>query len=178
MMMQLTLHGWRMKLRVLLGKKLLHIMGKKNIVLEAYAEHGIIKCTARKYNIQANQIRKWRNNANALVELPAYPNACMVDEQSVIKAAKDNVTVHKGRASSIPNQEVNYIMDFYHPLWEHGMPVSAQVLAIELQRVSPQLNHVAIAAIRHRVLRIMKKKTLLTAVLLIRPKTSTMSSIS
>jgi hypothetical protein len=53
-----------------------------------------------------------------------------------------------------------------------------QVLAIELQRVSPQLNHVALAAIRHRVLRIMKKKTSLTAVLLIRPKTSTMSSIS
>ena len=30
-------------------------MGKKNIVLEAYAEHGVIKRTARKYNIQANQ---------------------------------------------------------------------------------------------------------------------------
>ena len=119
-------------------------MGKKNIVLEAYAEHGIIKCTARKYNIQANQIQKWRNNANALVELPAYPNPCTVDEQSVIKAAKDNDTVHKGCASSIPNQEVNYILDFYHQLRECGIPVSAQVLAIELQRVSPQLNHVAV----------------------------------
>ena len=133
-------------------------MGKKNIVLEAYAEHGVIKCTARKYYIQANQIRKWRNNANALVELPAYPNPRTVDERSVIKAAKDNVTVHKGRASSISNQDVNYILDLYHQLWERGIPVSAQVLAIELQRVSPQLNHVAVEVLRRRVLRIMKKK--------------------
>ena len=77
MMMQLTLHGWRMKLRVLLGrKKITTHYGKKKIVLEAYAEHGVIKHTARKYIIQANQIRKWRNNANALVELPEYPNPC------------------------------------------------------------------------------------------------------
>jgi len=133
---------------------------KKNIVLEAYAEHGVIKRTARKYNIQANQIRKWRNNANALVELPAYPNPRTVDERSVIKAAKDNVTVHKGRASSIPNQDVNYILDFYHQLRERGIPVSALVLAIELQRVSPQLNHVAVEVLRRRVLRIMKKNNI------------------
>jgi hypothetical protein len=61
-----------------------------------------------------------------------YPTPRTVDERSVIKAAKDNVTVHKGRASSIPNHEVDYILDFYHQLWEHGIPVSSQVLAIEL----------------------------------------------
>jgi hypothetical protein len=65
---------------VVRGKKYYTLWEKIYIVLEAYAEHGVIKCTARKYNIQANQIRKWRNNANALVELPAYPNPHMVDE--------------------------------------------------------------------------------------------------
>jgi hypothetical protein len=92
------------------------------------------------------------------VELPSYPNPRTVDERSVIKAAKDKFTVHKRRALSIPNQDVNYILDFYHQLWERGIPVSAQVLAIELQRISPQLNHVAVEVIRHRVLCIMKKK--------------------
>jgi hypothetical protein len=102
----------------------------------------------------------------------------MVDERSVIKAAKDNVTVHKGRASSIPNQEVNYILDFYHQLQERGIPVSAQVLVIELQRVSPQLNHVAIQAIRRHVLCIMKKKNITHRCVTHKAKTSTMSSIS
>jgi hypothetical protein len=95
------------------------------------------------------------------VELPSYPNPRTVDERSVIKAAKDKFTVHKRRALSIPNQDVNYILDFYHQLRERGIPVSAQVLAIELQRISPQLNHVAVEVIRRHVLCIMKKNNII-----------------
>ena len=52
---------------------------KKSIVEEAYAAPRALKRTARKYRIQTNQIRKWRNNANALM-LPAYPTPQTIEE--------------------------------------------------------------------------------------------------
>jgi L-2-hydroxyglutarate oxidase LhgO len=63
--------------------------------------------------------------------------------------------LHPAMAS---DEEVNYIMEFYKQLWKHGLPMSSQLLAIELQRVSPQLNHVDIAVLCHHVLCIMKNK--------------------
>jgi hypothetical protein len=58
----------------------------------------------------------------------------------------------------VSDREVNYIMEFYKQLWEHGLRVSSKLLAIELQRVSPQLNHVDKAVLCHHVLCIMKNK--------------------
>ncbi len=88
-----------------------------------------------------------------------------------------HLTNHKGYASSKPHDMVHHMLQFYEQLHERGIPVSSQLLAIELQRLSPKLNHVDVATLRLQVLCIMKKTTLLTAVLLIRPKMSTMSSI-
>jgi hypothetical protein len=53
------------------------------------------------------------NNANALMEIPAYPTPCTVEESSVIKVSKLNVTNHKGRASSIPHDQVHHMLLFY-----------------------------------------------------------------
>jgi transposase-like protein len=97
-------------------KKKLHIIGKKIIVLEPYAAPGGIKPTAKKYGIQPYQIRNWQNNANALMDLPAYPIPRTVEERSVIKASKANVTNHKGHASSIPHHIVHHMLQFYEQL--------------------------------------------------------------
>jgi len=141
-------------------KKFYTLWEKKSIVEEAYAAPRALKRTARKYRIQTNQIRKWRNNANALMELPAYPTPRTIEERSVIKAAKQNVTLHKGRPGTLSHDEAHYILDFYEQLRERGIPVDSQLLAIELQRFSPQLNQVSIVILRRRVLRVMKKNNI------------------
>jgi len=104
---------------------------KKSIVEEAYAAPCALKRTARKYRIQTNQICKWRNNANASMELPAYPTPRTIEEQSVIKAAKQNVILHKGHPGMLSHDEAHYILDFYEQVRERGIPVNSQLLAIE-----------------------------------------------
>jgi hypothetical protein len=141
-------------------KKYYTLWQKKLIVQEAYAAPGGIKPTARKYGIQPCQIRNWRNIANALMDVPAYPTPRTVDERSVIKASKVNVTNHKGRASTIPHDMIQYMLEYFEQLRELGIPVSSQLLAIELQRISPELYHVDLAVLRRRVLIIMKKNNI------------------
>ena len=78
----------------------------------------------------------------------------------MIKAAKQNVTLHKGHPGTLSHDEALYILDFYEQLHERGIPVDSQLLAIELQRFSPQLNQVSIVILRRRVLRVMKKNNI------------------
>jgi hypothetical protein len=80
-----------------------------------------------------------------------------VEERSAIKASKENVTNHKGHASSIPHDIVNNMLESFEQRHECGLPVSSQLLAIELQRMSLELYHVDVATLCRRVLRIMKK---------------------
>jgi hypothetical protein len=84
------------------------------------------------------------------MELPAYPMPHTVDEQSVIKAEKQNVTVHKGHPGMVSHNEAMYTLDFYEQLHERGIPVSSQLLAIEWQRFSPQLNQVVLQCVTHK----------------------------
>jgi hypothetical protein len=79
----------------------------------------------------------------------------------VIKAAKQNVTLHKGHPGTLSYDEALYILDFYEQLHERGIPVNSQLLAIELQRFSPQLNQVSIVILRRCVLRMMKNNNIL-----------------
>jgi hypothetical protein len=74
----------------------------------------------------------------------------------VIKAAKQNVTVHKGHPGMLSHDEALYILDFYEQLDECGIPVNSQLLGIALQRFSPQLNQVSVVILQHRVLCMMK----------------------
>jgi hypothetical protein len=94
------------------------------------------------------------------MELPAYPTPCTVEEQSVIKTAKQNVTVHKGHPGMISHDEAMYILDFYEQLHEHGIPVSSQLLAIVLQWFSPQLNQVSVVILQCHVLHMMKNNNI------------------
>jgi hypothetical protein len=66
------------------------------------------------------------------MELPAYPTPRTMEERSVIKAAKHNVTLHKGHPGTLSHDEALYILDFYEQLHERGIPVNSQLLAIEL----------------------------------------------
>jgi len=131
---------------------------KKDIVEEAYAAPLRVKATARKYGLQPKQIRRWRLNANALNELPHYPERRTVEERGVIKKSKENVTLHKGRESKISPEQQHHIIEYYEQLRDRGIPVSGQSLAIELIRIAPEFNDVDISVVRRRVLRVMKKK--------------------
>jgi hypothetical protein len=69
--------------------------------------------TARKYGDQGNQIRRLWNNAIVLGDLLAYPTPCIGEEQVVMKAPKNNLTLHKGPPFMISDESANYIIEFY-----------------------------------------------------------------
>jgi hypothetical protein len=60
----------------------------------------------------------------------------------------------------ISRDEAMYIRDFFEQLYEHGIPVSSQLLTIELQRFSFQLNQVSVVILWCCVLRMMKKNNI------------------
>jgi len=63
------------------------------------------------------------------------------------KIAKENLMQHKGRSSKISPEHQEDIIEYYEQLQDHGIPVSSQSLAIELLRVTPQMNNVAISVL-------------------------------
>jgi hypothetical protein len=56
--------------------------------------------------------------------------------------------LHKGKLSLISNEHQNHIIQYNEELWDRGIPVSSQILAIELLRVDPQLISVDVIAIK------------------------------
>jgi hypothetical protein len=100
------------------------------------------------------------NNTIALGNLLAYPTPCTVEERGIIRAAKINVTVHKGGNSMIPDDAANHIIQVYEQLCECGIAVCSRLLAIELQRFSPQLNQLSLAILRRHVLCLMKRNNI------------------
>jgi transposase-like protein len=86
---------------------------KKDIVEEAYAAPLRVKATARKYGLQPKQIRRWRLNANALNELPHYPERRTVEERGVIKKSNENAegpNIHTTTSSTPCSLRVGWIL--------------------------------------------------------------------
>ncbi len=84
---------------------------RKKIVDEANGAPNAVLLTARKYGVQGNQIRK-RQNTISLVDLLAYPTPWTGEEQGVIKAAKNNLIIHKGPPLMLSDDVSNHIIQF------------------------------------------------------------------
>jgi hypothetical protein len=93
-----------------------------------------------------------------------------------IKAANNNVNALKGRPTMVSDEEANDLLEFYVQIQECGIPVSFQLLAIELQRFSPRLDDVSVVVLCCHILCIMKTIMLLT-INITRHKIFTLSSL-
>jgi transposase-like protein len=57
---------------------------KKKIVNKAYSQRHHVQLTARKWQVQPVQIRRWRVQLQADAVLPAYPYPRTVEERTII----------------------------------------------------------------------------------------------
>ena len=98
--------------------------------------------------MQPKQIRRWRNDDNALTALPQNPNPRTVDERGTIKKAKENKMQHKGRSFKISPDYQEHIIDYYEQLRDRRIPVSSHSLEVELLCVTPEMNDVPVSVLR------------------------------
>ncbi len=71
---------------------------KGKIVAEAYSQPRHVRRTARKYQVQPVQIRRWRAQLQQDVALPAYPYPRTVEERTIHKEHKRVKTQQAGTA--------------------------------------------------------------------------------
>jgi transposase-like protein len=129
-------------------RKYYTLWDKKDIIQEAYVAPRRIRVAARKYGVQPKQIRRWRNDDNALTALPQNPNPRTVDERGTIKKAKENKMQHKGRSFKISPDYQEHIIDYYEQLRDRRIPVSSHSLEVELLCVTPEMNDVPVSVLR------------------------------
>ena len=131
---------------------------KKDIVNEAYGIAHNVRATLHKWYVQPNQIRKWRaNDAAEGAVLPEYPAERTVEERALIKTKKTVLTRHHGRAPSTAADLLDQMIPYLEELHQRGIPVSAQILAIEMLCLDPEMLALGLEVIRRRILRFLKK---------------------
>jgi transposase-like protein len=131
---------------------------KGKIVAEAYSQPRHVRRTARKYQVQAVQIRRWRAQLQQDVALPAYPCPRTVEERAIHKDNKRVKTQHEGRPSSTPEDVLDQLLPYIENLREAGNAVSTTTVTVELIRRYPELLRIGFVPLRHRVLHFLKKR--------------------
>jgi transposase-like protein len=129
---------------------------KHKIVQEAFSQPNLVRTTARKWRVQPNQIRKWRQNIRADQVLPAYPYPCAIEERTIVKDYKNLKMRSKGRPAITPPHLMEQLLPFLEQLQERGNAVSPATLMMELLCVAPELLAVGFVPLRCRVLRFVK----------------------
>jgi transposase-like protein len=131
---------------------------KGKIVAEAYSQPRHVRRTARKYQVQPVQIRRWRAQLQQDVALPAYPYPRTVEERTIHKDHKRVKTRHEGRPSSTPEDVMDQLLPYIENLREAGNAVSTSAVTVELIRRFPELLRVGFVPLRRRVLRFLKRR--------------------
>jgi hypothetical protein len=126
-------------------------------VNEAYGTACNVRATSRKWYLQPNQIRKWKAHEDAECVLPEYPAECVVEECALIKNKKSAVTRHHGHTPSTAAELLDQMMPYLEELCQRGIPLSAQILAIEMLCLDPEMLELGLEVIRQRILRFLRK---------------------
>ena len=129
---------------------------KHKIVQEAFSQPNLVRTTARKWRVQPNQIRKWRQNIWADRVLPAYPYPRTIEERTIVKDHKNLKTRSKGRPAITLPHLMDQLLPFLEQLRDSGNAVSPATLTMELLRVVPELLAVGFVSLRCHVLHLMK----------------------
>ncbi len=100
------------------SKRVLFYMLEKKckIVQEAFSQPNLVCTTARKWRVQPNQIRKWRQNIRADQVLPAYPYPRTIEERTIAKDHKNLKTRSKGRPAITPPHLMEQLLPFLEQL--------------------------------------------------------------
>ena len=93
-----------------------------------------------------------QEKADIVEEAPVYPAPRNAEERSVIKKQKENYTRHSGKPSTLSNDDKFFILAMFEEYREQGIPVSANILSIDLMRERQELQQLRVEVIRRRIL--------------------------
>ncbi len=82
---------------------------------------------------------------------------CTVEEHALITSKKTVVTCHHGCIPSTAADLLDQMIPYLEELHQRGIPVSAQILAIEMLCLDPEMLALGLEVIRRRILRFLKK---------------------
>ena len=114
-------------------KFFLTLQQKIDILHEAYREPGTIKSTARKYNIDPVQIRRWKKKLSSLNLDSGVPKLTMISSKGRAKK-----TFHNGK-TRMDAEYYDAIHSTFDAIRLSGRFVSVMMLTIELKRISGSL---------------------------------------
>ncbi len=135
------------------------LAAKRSILTEAYAEQRSVKRVARKYNVQPNQLRKWKrhfesNGAGAAVTDPTLPSLCP-------RRAKGYIVTRElggGRKNLFPEELIADLKLFFENSRDEDYSVSLRLMVAQAKLLSPTVTAgVSTRAIEYRIYRLLQK---------------------
>jgi transposase-like protein len=127
---------------------------KKEIIKEAYQNPKNVKATARKYQIKAVLIRRWKAKIAAEEAAMALrPDAAATLTRLDISKMQARKTHHKGSGGTLGEATKRHLLSFHENLRQHGRVVTVRSLAIELLRFEPALAEIDFILLINRIRR-------------------------
>ena len=112
---------------------------KKEIIKEAYQNPKNVKATARKYQIKAVLIRRWKAKIAAEEAAMALrPDAAATLTRLDISKMQARKTHHKGSVGTLSEAAKTHLLSFHENLRQRGRVVTVRSLTIELLRFDLQ----------------------------------------
>ena len=94
--------------------------------------------TARKYGVDPNNIRRWKNNfAKDEATQAADGTNTLLRKTDIILVLRKK-TRHKGKLGTMSEEIRKYLLDFYESLREQGHVITPTMMAIELCQKYPE----------------------------------------
>jgi transposase-like protein len=131
---------------------------KKRIVTEAYSIPRNLRPTARKFNVQANQIRLWKRKFDG-GSFPALSHDdTSIDGEHAKRFKKDNSRfTGGGRKCSLSKDVINKLKRFYDGKRNEDLGVSLRLMTAECRLLDPSVSSISSKALEGRVYRLLVK---------------------
>jgi transposase-like protein len=139
------------------------LAAKRSIIAEAYALPLSVKSVARKYNVQPNQIRRWKRNFTANGELNVDGSLDPATLQiSCVRRRTRRVELCRqagaGRKCLFSDKLIAELKDFFEKSRDEDFSISLRLMMAQAKLLSPETTlMVANTALESRIYRLLRK---------------------
>jgi transposase-like protein len=131
------------------------LAAKRSILSEAYAEPRSVRRIARKYNVQPNQLRQWKQHIDCeRTADPSLPSTCSKRVRRVELSRK----LGAGRKNCFPDRLIADLKTFFEKSRDEDYSVSLRLMVAQAKLLSPTIAlGVSTRALESRVYRLLQK---------------------
>jgi transposase-like protein len=139
------------------------LAAKRSIIAEAYALPLSVKSVARKYNVQPNQIRRWKRNftANGELNVDGSPDPATLQTSCVRRRTRRVELCRQagaGRKCLFSDKLIAELKDFFEKSRDEDFSISLRLMMAQAKLLSPETTlMVANTALESRIYRLLRK---------------------